>query len=722
MPSLVPGQRLGPYQLLELIGAGGMGEVYKATDTRLGRTVAIKTMHAAHMQRFEREARAIAALNHPHICTLHDIGPDYLVMEYVEGKPLSGPVAPPEAIRIALEIADALEAAHRAGVIHRDLKPANILVTKSGVKLLDFGLAKMVVAESEDDSVTASQGGMVFGTVAYMSPERLEGSDTDERSDIFSFGLVLYELLGGRKAFGGPTAASTMGAILHKDPPPLDAPAPLQRIVMRAIRKAPADRFQTVGEMKAALSAAQAAGASAYAQSIAVLPFANLGGGPENEYFSDGLSEDIISALSQLPGLRVVARTSAFAFKGKNEDVRRIGETLGVAHILEGSVRRSDTRVRIAAQLIAVSDGSNLWSDRFDRQMVDIFAIQDEISQAIVEVLKVKLARQDQHIVRRQTSNPAAYQAYLEGRYYFQQYTPASLTRCSQYYERAIQLDPDYAAPYAALAEVYMYRTNYEPTPMLEIIPKALAAAERAIQLDPESAEGYVARGFARGAGQFSWDAAGADFDRAMELNPESPLVHYRRGAWYLMPLGRMEETLLHARRALELDPLSPLYRSVEVFALSLAGHPEEAIDSSRKLVQMFPPSFFTSMLAGLTLGGSGALAEAEAALEEGLQVEPNSAWIMAVLAGVYARQGKSDQAAWIRTMVEALDKQQYVASIVLGLVEAAAGNLDRGFQLIEQAANEHQFWSIFLIRSPLFRELLAGPRYDALLRKMNLL
>jgi serine/threonine-protein kinase len=491
---------------------------------------------------------------------------------------------------------------------------------------------------------------------------------------------------------------------------------------MRAIRKAPADRFQTIAEMKAALVAAQAAGESAHAQSIAVLPFANLGGGPENEYFSDGLAEDIINALSHVAGLRVVARTSAFAFKGKNEDVRRIGETLGVAHILEGSVRRSDTRVRIAAQLIAVSDGSNLWSDRFDRQMIDIFAIQDEISQAIVEALKVKLARQDQRIVRRQTSNPAAYQAYLEGRYYFQQYTPASLARCSQYYERAIQLDPDYAAPHAALAEVYMYRTNYEPTPMLDVIPSALAAAERAIQLDPESAEGYVARGFARGAGQFQWEAAGADFDRALELNPESPLVHYRRGAWYLMPLGRMEETLAEARRSVELDPLSPLYRSVEVFALNVAGHKEEAVERSRKLIEMFPPSFFTSLLAGLTMGGSGALAEAEAALEQGLQVEPNSAWIMAVLAGVYARQGKSDQAVWIRTLVEALDKQQYVASIVLGLVEAAAGNLDQGFQLIEQAVNEHQFWSIFLIRSPLFRELLAGPRYDALLRKMNLL
>src|SRR5690242_8536817 len=547
--TLEPQTRLGPYQILAFLGAGGMGEVYKAIDTRLGRTVAIKTMHPEHMQLFDREARSIAALNHPHICTLYDIGPDYLVMEYVEGTPLSGPLPVEDAVHLAIQIGDALEAAHRERVIHRDLKPANILVTKAGVKLLDFGLAKMMAAEPED-SATASQGGTVFGTVAYMSPERLEGKPTDERSDIFSFGLVLYELFGGRKAFGGPTAASTMGAILHKDPPALDAPPQLERIVMRAIRKSPADRFQTVSEMKAALAAAQAASLTAPVQSIAVLPFTNLSGGQDNEYFSDGLAEEILNALTQLPGLRVAARTSAFAFKGKNDDVRRVGEALGVAHILEGSVRRSDTRVRIAAQLISVSNGSNLWSDRFDRQMIDIFAIQDEISQAIVEVLKVKLARPGQRMVPRRTSEPAAYQAYLEGRYYFQQYTPTSLARCCQFYERAIELDPAYAAPYAGLAEAYLYRTNYESTPVREVVPKALAAAERAIELDPNGAEGYVARGFVRGTCQFQWEAAGADFVRALELNPESPLAHYRRGAWYLMPLGRMEETLAEARRS----------------------------------------------------------------------------------------------------------------------------------------------------------------------------
>jgi serine/threonine-protein kinase len=719
--SLLPGQRLGPYEVVSLVGAGGMGEVYKATDTRLGRTVAIKTMHPAHGESFDREARAIAALNHPHICTLHDIGPDYLVMEYLEGKPLTGPVPVAAAIRVALEIADALEAAHRAGVIHRDLKPANILVTPAGVKLLDFGLAKMAAVEPGDDSVTASQGGMVFGTVAYMSPERLEGRPTDERSDIFSFGLVLYELLGGRKAFGGPTAASTIGAILHKDPAPLDAPPPLERIIMRAIRKAPADRFQTVSEMKSALAAVQPAGDAARGQSIAVLPFANLSGGSESEYFSDGLTEDIINALTQIQGLRVVARTSAFAFKGKNEDVRRVGEALGVAHILEGSVRRSDTRVRIAAQLIAVSDGSNLWSDRFDRQMIDIFAIQDEISQSIVEVLKVKLARPDHRIVRRKTSEPMAYQAYLEGRHYFQQYTPASLVRCCQLFEQAIELDPTYAAPHAGLAEAYLYQTNYDATPMREVAPKALAAAERAIELEPDGAEGYVARGFVRGPCQFRWEEAGADFDRAIELNPESPLAHYRRGAWYLMPLGRMEETAVEARRATELDPLSPLYRSVEVLALNMAGHDQEAIERSRTVIEMFPPSFFTCLIAGLALAGSGALSEAEATLEQGLQVDPASAWMMAVQAAVYASQGKAAQVAWLRTRIETLSKMQYVASVVPGLVEAVSGNLDRGFELLEQAAKEHQFWTIFLVRSPLFVKFLSGPRYDALLRMMNL-
>ena len=718
---LPAGTRLGPYEILAPLGAGGMGEVYKATDTRLGRIVAIKTLRPEHMQRFEREARAIAALNHPHICTLHDVGPDYLVMEYLEGQPIAGPLSPQEAVRLALQIADALETAHHAGVIHRDLKPANILLTKTGVKLLDFGLAKRIVSETDNADATASQAGVLLGTVAYMSPERLEGKPTNERSDIFSFGLVFYELLGGRKAFGGPTAASTIGAVLHKEPPPLQAPPHLEQIVARCIRKNPEDRFPSMAAVKEALAGTQTDAAAEQAQSIAVLPFTNLSGGQDSEYFSDGLAEEILNALTQIPGLRVAARTSAFAFKGKNEDVRRIGEALGVAHILEGSVRQAGTRIRISVQLIAAAGGYQLWVERFDRELTDIFAIQDEISQAIVDVLKVKLARTDQPIVRRQTSNLGAYQAYLEGRYHFQQYTPVSLTRSTQYFERAIQLDPNYAAPHAGLAEAYLYRKNYEPTPMREVIPRALAAAERAIELDPEASEGYVARGLIRGACQYQWEAAGADFDKAIELSPESPLAHYRRSAWYLMPLNRMEETIAEARRVAEMDPLSPLYRGVEPLALDIAGRHAEAVECCRKVVKLFPPSFITCFMAGLTFGGSGALGEAEITLDQGLQADPNSAWLMAAQAAVYALQGKPDQVAWIRALLDGLATRQYVAAEVRGLTEVVSGNLDRGFELLEEATTEHQFWTIFLVRSPLFSQFLAGPRYEALMRAMHL-
>jgi serine/threonine-protein kinase len=720
MPSLAPGERLGPYEIVATVGAGGMGEVYKATDTRLGRAVAIKMVHAAHLARFEREARAIAALNHPHICTLHDVGPDYLVMEYVEGKPLSGPLPVEEAVRTALEIAEALEAAHHAGVIHRDLKPGNILITRAGVKLMDFGLAKMALPDP-DDSVTASTGGMVFGTVAYMSPERLEGNPTDARSDIFSFGLVLYEMLGGRKAFGGPTSASTIGAILHKEAPPLNAPPQLERIVMRAIRKSPEDRFQTMSELRAALEAVRAAGVAAQALSIAVLPFANIGGSPEDEYFGDGLAEEILNALTQIPGLRVAARTSAFAFKGKNEDVRRIGEALGIAHVLEGSVRHSGTRVRITAQLIAVAGGNNLWSERYDRELTDIFAIQDEIAHAIVDVLKVKLTSKDPLLTKRQTSNLAAYQAYLEGRYHFEQYTPASLARSSQYFERAIQLDPNYAAPHAGLAESYLYLTNYEPTPTREVIPKALGAASRAIELDPRSPEGYIARGFIRGACQYQWKAAGEDFDQALEFNPDSPLAHYRRGIWYLVPLGRMDEAVIEAHRAAELDPLSPLVRTVEPLTLHCAGKNEQALEKCRTLVQMFPATFTTCLVAGMVYGGSGALDEAEAIVEQGLQNTAGNVWLMAVQAGIYALQRKPDLVKWIQSRLETLAARQYVPASALGLVRAVSGDLEGGFALLEKAADEHQIWTVFNLRAPLFAQFLAGPRYEALFRKMNL-
>ena len=340
------------YEILATLGEGGMGTVYKAVDQRLGRTVAIKMLQAGHSQRFECEAQAIAALNHPHICTLYDVGPDYLVMEYIEGAPLQGPLAPEEAVRLAIQIASALEEAHSKGIVHRDLKPGNILVAKSKVKVLDFGLAKQERDSEEGggSTVTQTQAGTILGTAAYMSPEQAEGKAVDARSDIFSFGLVLYEMLSGRRAFPSAHAITAMAAIVRDEPPPLEASPDLQRIVARCLRKSPAERFQSMSDVRAALEQGSAPPREQQ-PSIAVLPFANMSGDKDNEYFSDGLAEEIINALTRIAGLKVIARTSAFAFKGKQEDIRRIADALGVANVLEGSVRRAGSRVRITAPL-----------------------------------------------------------------------------------------------------------------------------------------------------------------------------------------------------------------------------------------------------------------------------------------------------------------------------------------------------------------------------------
>jgi len=353
--ALAAGDKLGPYEIIAPIGAGGMGEVYRARDSRLGRYVAIKVATERFSDRFEREAQAIAALNHPHICQIYDVGPNYLVMELIDGTPLKGPLSVEKALPLALQIISALEEAHRKGITHRDLKPSNILVTPEGIKLLDFGLAKREHAAAESDAtVTLTQVGTVLGTAAYMSPEQASGKPTDVRSDIFSFGAVLYEMLCGQRAFQGDTLGATMAAVLRDEPRPLHAAPELAPIITRCLRKSPADRFQSMTEVKASLTAVRP-GESA--PSIAVLPFANMSGDKEQEYFSDGLTEEIINALAQIPGLKVTARTSAFAFRGKEQDITRIAEALHVGTILEGSVRRVGNRIRVTAELINATDG-----------------------------------------------------------------------------------------------------------------------------------------------------------------------------------------------------------------------------------------------------------------------------------------------------------------------------------------------------------------------------
>ena len=461
--TLTAGTRLGSYQITGLIGVGGMGEVYKATDTRLDRTVAIKTLSAEIAsdpelrQRFEREAKAISSLNHPRICTLHDIGShdgvDFLVLEYLEGETLAqrlahGALPLEEAVRCAIEMADALEAAHERGVVHRDFKPANVTLTPDGIKLLDFGIAKVVAGRGAEpgsnQALTAVANGAVrgavIGTASYMSPEQVRGMPVDRRTDVWAFGCVLFEMLTGKKAFVGPTAADTTTAILGREPSleelPTGTPEPVRHVLRRCLEKDAGRRLRDIGDARTelgdALTAMRVTGKGTHEgqPSIAVLPFANMSADPENEYFSDGLAEEILNALAQIPRLKVIARTSAFAFKGKNEDIRRIAETLNVRTVLEGSVRKAGNRIRVTAQLIAAADGTHLWSQRYDRELSDVFAVQDEIAEAIAAALRVTMDKQVGE-TRKPTSSVACLRRLPQSRLLLEEVDAGRISPCA---------------------------------------------------------------------------------------------------------------------------------------------------------------------------------------------------------------------------------------------------------------------------------------------------
>jgi serine/threonine protein kinase len=559
---LSEGDKLGPHEILALVGKGGMGEVYRARDPRLKRDVAIKVSAGQFSERFEREAQAIAALNHPHICQIYDVGPNYLVMEFLEGHALlsqaePGPLPLDRVLEYAGQICDALDAAHQKGTVHRDLKPANVLVTRSGIKLLDFGLAKVAQGAAPEAAVAGATQTMaltkdhaILGTVHYMSPEQAESKPADARSDIFSLGLVLYEMLGGRRAFDGESAVSIMAAILHKDPPPLDAPAEMQRVVPRCLAKQPADRFQTIADVKSAFKKAPVKTVEKQ-PSIAVLPFANMSRDADDEYFSDGLAEEIINALTQVQGLKVIARTSAFAFKGKNEDIRKIAEMLGVSNVLEGSVRRAGNRLRITAQLVQAGDGTHLWSQRYDRDLTDVFAVQDEIGHAISEALKLRLAP---HV---QTVNIEAYQLYLKGQYHRFRFTPESVGKAKECFEQALAIDPNYAPAHSGLAMYYLSLAGLSMKPVGEVAPLAKSAAEKALAIDPANSEAHSVLAGMAAIFDYDWKAAETHHRKAMATEPVPPMVRYRYVYYYLLPFGRIPDAMEQCRLALETDPPS---------------------------------------------------------------------------------------------------------------------------------------------------------------------
>ena len=542
--ALSPGSRLGPYEILARLGEGGMGEVYRARDPRLGREVAIKTIHERRAGdldarlRFGRETRAVAALSHPNILAIHDVGEDgevaFAVMELLEGETLRGrldrgPLPLSEAVAVVAAIADGLAAAHARGIVHRDVKPANVFLTTDGrVKILDFGLARDAAlpfgergSRSGDAQRTRRSPGTLIGTVDYMSPEQVRGQVADARSDVFALGTVLYETLAGRRPFARATAGDTLAAILKEDPPslPSQTPPAIVRLMSRSLEKDSARRTLTARDFAAALRDLAATPApEERIDSLAVLPFADLSPGQDQEYFCDGLADELIDALSRVRGLRVASRTSSFQFKGTATDVREVGRRLGVRAVLEGSVRKAGDRLRVTVQLTDVAQGFSLSSQRYDRSLADVFAIQEDLAEKVVAALKVTLSEGERRVLEPPTTDIRAYDHYLRGRGLFNQFRVEALASAREMFLRALEVDPAFAHAHTGLANACAWLYQWRGR-RLEHLEEALSASGRALALRPDLAEAHAARGYALSLDGQSTEAE-REFQTAIELEP----------------------------------------------------------------------------------------------------------------------------------------------------------------------------------------------------------
>lgn len=715
---LAAGARLGPYEIVSLLGAGGMGEVYRARDSRLDRDVAIKVLPepVAHepdrLRRFEHEARAIASLNHPHICQLYDIGPGYLVLEYIDGEPLRGPVAASEAVRQAFQIARALEAAHDRGILHRDLKPTNVLIMRDGtIKLLDFGLAKLLRQTGNDpDDLThtvAHTGvGAILGSPGYMSPEQAAGKPLDMRSDVFSFGIVFHQLLCGVRAAGADDAFQSG-----------QAPPALARIVRRCLAANPRERFQTMAEVRAVLEHAMAestAGPSERRPSIAVLPFANMSADKENEFFGDGLAEEVINALAQVPGLQVAGRTSSFLFRGKDIELAEVGRRLNVDHLLEGSVRRAGSRVRVTAQLIKVADGFHVWSERYDREWTDIFAIQDELTQAIASALRIRLSL-DSSAPRRHIPNLRAYEAYLEARDLWFRRFPGSFEQTKTLFERAIALDPQFALPYSLLGGCYTMLANLGFRPAHEAMPLARAAVERALGVDPALPEAHALLGVCAGGFGHDWIGAEQEWRLAMAREPVSRDVRFWYGNHYLLPIGRVAEAVDTMAGALEEDPLNLLYRHLYARGLRHLERLDDAAAELRGILDIDPDFPWALETLGAVYAQQEKFEEALAITERAHVVIPWSHTVAGQLAALLDRTGAR---ARVDSLLETLGTgEAYGASTGLAIFHAMKGD---PAQAAEWAARgiEQRFLPLVYMLAPLLK---SHRQWPALARLMNL-
>jgi len=740
------GKTISHYKILEKLGEGGMGVVYKAQDTKLDRIVALKFL-PKHLLcdneakiRFEHEAKAASALNHPNITTIYEIneveGECFISMEYIEGKSLKELIKEKtlsieDILKIAIQIGEGLNTAHKKGIVHRDIKSDNIMVANEGlVKIMDFGLAKLRGASG------LTQTGSTVGTIAYMSPEQAQGIELDQRSDIFSFGVVLYEMITGQLPFKGEHPAAIIYSILNETPEPLarykrNVPEGLQIIIDKALEKNRDVRYQNMDDFRADLRkllmeleltlSKEQSYTKKIQPSIAVLPFTNLSADKEQEYFCDGMAEEIINALTQLEGLRVVARTSSFSFRGKEIDIREIGRKLNVENLLEGSVRKAGNRVRITAQLINVADGYHLWSDKYDRNIEDIFAIQDEISLAIVDRLKVKLLKEEKaKLVKRFTENQEAYNLYLKGRYFWNRRYEGGLQKGIEFFQQAIEKDPLYALAYVGMADCYILLGHFGWLPPKEAYPRARTAAEKALEIDDKFAEAHTSMGWIRTFYDWDWVGAEEEFKRALNLNP-----NYATGyEWYavsLAPMERLDEASILLKRALELDPLSLMISTVVGLGLYWARQYDEALDQYRRTLEMDPNFSLAYLFQGFNFVGKEMWKEAIASLKRFVALSMNSPIGIGHLGLAYALSGQTDEALKMLDELNELSKKRYVSSLYKALIYGGLGKKDQAFEYLDKAYDERESWMATLKTAPFMDSLRSDPRYEVLLKKIGL-
>jgi serine/threonine protein kinase len=742
-PVISSGQTIaGKYKIIKEIGRGGMGVVYKAEDIRLKRCVALKFLPDAVTQdkkakaRFIQEAQAAAALNHPNICIIHEVdeteSKTYIAMEYIEGQALkakikSGPLEIEEAVKIATHVAEGLGEAHSKGIVHRDIKPANIMLTDKGTaKIMDFGIAKL------SWGADLTQGSSILGTVAYMSPEQAKGETVDLRTDIWSLGAMLYEMLSGERPFKKSHEQALIYEILNEEPPSIKehrsgVPGSLEQVIQKSLKKNTGDRYSNTQELILELKSGPSVTPPKFKNSIAVLPFTDLSPSKDQEYFCDGVAEELINALTHVEELKVTSRTSSFQFKGKGLDIREIGRKLEVAAVLEGSVRKAGSRIRITAQLIDITDGYHIWSEKFDRDLDDIFSIQDEIALAIVETLKIKLLGEKKaKLTKRHTENQEAYNLYLKGRFFWNKRYEGGLLQAMDCFRQAIDMDPLFALAFAAIADCHCLIGFFGYASPHDIYPKGKAAAKKALEIDNELGEAHASLGWIKTFYDWDWPGAEREFQKAIELSP-----HYATApswySWILCVVGRHDEAVAETEKALKLDPISLIINTNLGLFLGFNGQYDEAVDQCQKTIRMDPNFATAHVNLGLVYsimaarGDKNSWNSAIASFQKGLNITKGMTYTEGLLGMAFGLSGQGEKAREVLRHLEELSQERFVSPLHIAMVYLGLNDLDKTFEYLEKALEIQASLLVFLKQYPVFDAVCSDPRGQTALKRIGL-